>query len=402
MGERIVCTGCPLLCDDILMIRDKYYGICAHGIRRISLHQSQYRLKHKIHGRVVDVDKVLNKAGEIIRSSKNILIYGMNTSSNEGIRAWISLAQKLRAMIAVEPYIAPLVMWCNKVGGREFLRPLTYVREYSDLVFFVHANPADMALRLSSKYAVYPRGEKVPEGRENRIIIALDNRFTDIMKVANYKLAVSDTLEVLDKLIKSIEENKTLPPSSIPVSRFSLLLSDILKSENPTIIFSVSRTMDPVKVAVRLVKLASLLRNKGLTPTIIPISGITNEAGIASELVKYINDPKYVAYDFAEETVISLSKAISRSDTIVVVRSDAFMHLPLNMINELLSKNIVLIDERETLTSQKAVVTISSTIYGVESKGTMTRCDGEKSKIMKIYEPLSNALTDEEVVKELY
>ena len=86
--NRIPCSGCSLLCDDILfrsdgLFIDQIVGACQKGKERFDQITSKNRILHpliKKNGEYIKTnwDEALNKTVELIKNSKNPILYGFS------------------------------------------------------------------------------------------------------------------------------------------------------------------------------------------------------------------------------------------------------------------------------------------------------------------------------------
>jgi len=84
--KRFTCSGCSLLCDDIIVKSDglfisKVIGACLKGKERFDLVIAKNRITNpmiRINGKLKEVswDEAIKKAAEIIKNSSNPLLYG--------------------------------------------------------------------------------------------------------------------------------------------------------------------------------------------------------------------------------------------------------------------------------------------------------------------------------------
>ncbi len=401
----ITCTGCSLLCSDILIDKKgDVYGACMHGIERLKLASDKKRVEKPVsYGVEINLEKALSETIDLLKKSSKILVYGMEFSTNEAVKAWFELARKTGGIVSPRYLLTTSLFWSRTVGGKKFLGSLTKARNEGDVIVFAHVNPADTSLRLASRYIVFPRGEKIPDGRENRTLVIIDNRETATMKMANYKFAAQNTMEIIECIALSVSERKTVVPKGIPETRFSLLVRDLVEARTPVIVASLDGVEDPLRYARSLLRMIKALEERGTKPILIPLPESANGAGVTNIMLEYTSDSWPIAYDFGDNKRVKLEEALDAVETVVIVCSDPFTHLPLHISSKLLSKNVIIVEERRTLTSMvcRNSIVIPVGITGVETGGLMTRCDGE---IVELNPPLklpSNLTSEEKVVSEL-
>ncbi|MFW9782445.1 MAG: formylmethanofuran dehydrogenase subunit B, partial [Candidatus Heimdallarchaeota archaeon] len=101
--KRFICSGCSLLCDDIIVKTDGIYidevmGACLKGKEKFDLITSQNRILRPIirqnsEFQNVSWDEALQKTVELIKDSKKLLLYGFSNSSCEAQIKGLELAK---------------------------------------------------------------------------------------------------------------------------------------------------------------------------------------------------------------------------------------------------------------------------------------------------------------------
>ncbi len=128
--------------------------------------------------------KAVERAAEILRTSRAPLIYGLSTSSTPGQRAACRLADQLGATIdtTASTCHAPSIMAVQAVG--ESTSSLGEVRHRSDLVVYWGSNPVKSHPRHIERY-VDATGMFVPGGRTDRQVVVIDIERTASAEVAD-------------------------------------------------------------------------------------------------------------------------------------------------------------------------------------------------------------------------
>ena len=88
-------------------------------------------------------------------------------------------------------------------------------------------------------------------------------------------------------------------------------------------------------------------------------------------------------------------------DCSIIVGTDPVSHLPWELSRKLISKPLILIDNKKSATSYVANIIIPSNITGIESGGLAYRLDHVPVELQKIVNPPNNILSDEEILSKL-
>ena len=108
-GKRVTCTGCSLLCDDIIvrtngLYIDEIFGACLKGKERFDLITSKNRISFPMirnNGELekASLKKAIKKAAEIITNSSKPLLYGFSTVSCQAQIQGLELARCIDGFI---------------------------------------------------------------------------------------------------------------------------------------------------------------------------------------------------------------------------------------------------------------------------------------------------------------
>ena len=108
-NERVICSGCSLLCDDIIIKSDGLYideiiGACLKGKERFDQVTAKNRILKPLIKKDGELKKVtlevaLEKALTIIKNSSKPLLYGFSTVNCEAQLKGIELASLINGFI---------------------------------------------------------------------------------------------------------------------------------------------------------------------------------------------------------------------------------------------------------------------------------------------------------------
>ncbi|QDU79250.1 Formate dehydrogenase H [Polystyrenella longa] len=195
LHENVTCTVCGCLCDD-LKVRTENNQIVEMQ-RSCFLADAWFKEQLEaspqpvtINGTPADYDQAIIKATELLRNAKAPLVFGLSRSSTPGQRAAVELADRLGAYVDTTASLchAPSIMAIQQVG--EQTCSLGEVKNRSDLVLFWGVDPLVTHPRHGERYSIDPSGEFIPNGREDRTIIVLDEQEGETAKVANQLLQI--------------------------------------------------------------------------------------------------------------------------------------------------------------------------------------------------------------------
>jgi formylmethanofuran dehydrogenase subunit B len=416
----IPCTGCSLLCDDIVIdVSDgsisKVYGSCSHGTKRFKEVLATRLLEAKIFEngitRSVATEDAIDKAVEILSSAEKVLVYGFENSTNETIELGLALAEKIGGTFDTSPSICHLtVPLLEKYGVR--IGELEEILDKADFIVFWGANLADTHLRQASRYSVFPRGEIVKTGRENRIVATIDVRKTKVTRIAQHQLIVNigEDLDLISKIQDAFSQESSTEDDVAGISQlsFATFMHD-LKNATFVAVFVGSGVMYSINVdqiIENIVKLVKSISTKK-TCTVTPLAENLNSMGVT--LISKKKTGFTYAIDFSNgspvsnPSVTSVTNQLLRGnfDAAIIVKSDIFTHIPRSATKQLLKIPTIALEEIPTLVSEFASVTIPVTLTGLETGGYITRTDGKKIELKPFLKPPKNMFSEEEVLRKI-
>ena len=367
--ESIVCNGCSLLCDDVaaevLGKTVNSLGLCTLG----HAHLEKAALQ-----KTTQAEKDFEKATDILATGKNILVYGWTHATNEAIKEGIKLSSLLNGYMASSIDLGAAQVMEHKINASGLGIDLEYVRNNGDFIIYWGSDPSESLHRHPSRFAVLPRGKKIPEGIESRTIGVVDIRQTETMKMANHRLIIpgGKDADLLDVIISELEEKSSIKDRvlGIPGSELVGFVNGFRKADC-TVIFYGSGVINSGNQETNLTKIAKLvetLRNKGKEAYALPMFVQSNTMGVEK----------------AVSGVHSLQRISSGEfDTALIVADDALAHLPGPAAKELARSQIVYVGPPGGLTDKRAAVSIHTADTIVAGTGTMTRVDMNEMEFKK-------------------
>jgi len=427
VDKRTTCTGCSLLCDDVIVRTDGLYideifGACLKGKEKYDLITSKNRLLTPFireDGELVktSIDKALEKAIGIIEKSSKPLLYGFSTVSSQAQLKGIELAKLINGFIDSNSIICQgKVLNASKQTGIT-LTTISEAINKADLLIFWGANVAESIPRLLNK-VLFSRGKFRMTGREIKTIIIIDPVKTasfGVMGVRDIALKVEPGRDI--ELIRALKE-ECCTPDSIPSTGVSGIDRDDLKrlliqltnTENGIIfigqgIVGSSNNSEVIQELLELVQMINIRQQKGRM-SVMMLGGHYNMVGFEHVALSLLG--KNHSLQFSDNKLIETSNTIISKinnddfDCSIIVGSDPISHLPWKLSKKLASKPIILIDNKKSATLNFADVCVPSAITGIECGGLAYRLDHVPLELEKIINPPNNIFSDEEILSKLY
>lgn len=426
VSERVTCSGCSLLCDDIIIKSDGFYideviGACLKGKERFDLLTAKNRITKsqiKNNGELqkVSFNEAIEKAIKIIKNSSKPLLYGFSTVNCEAQLNGIKLARAIDGFIDSNSVICQgkVLNTAKKTGLT--LTSITEVINKADLLILWGANAAESIPRLLNK-VLFSRGKFRMTGREIKTLVVIDPVKTasfGVMGVRDVALQIETGKDI--DLIRVLKE-ECCKADSIPDSGVGGIDKDDLKrlllhltgTENGVIfigqgLLRAQEDENVIKELLELVQLINVKQQKGRI-SVIMLGGHYNMAGF--DHVALSNSGKNHSLQFLNNQLVETSETIVSKiekedfDCSIIVGTDPISHLPSKLSKNLMKKPLILIDNKQSATSYVADVTIPSAITGIECGGLVYRIDHIPIELKKLLNPPSNVHTDEEILIKL-
>jgi len=383
--ENIVCNGCSLLCDDVSAeVSGK--TVSSLGFCRLGHAHLETAIAHKI----TSPDKKLERAADILTNSKNLLLYGWTHATDEAIKEGVELAKILKGHFGTSADLGQMQAMSHSIHSKGLDIDLEYVRNNGEFIIYWGSDPSESLHRHPSRFAVLPRGEKIPEGIESRTIGVVDVRQNETMKMANHRiiLPTGSDAELLDIVISELEGKSTIKGKvlGIPGSELIGFVSGLQKSDC-TVIFYGGGIINSGNQDANLSgieKLVEVLRKLGKEAYALPMFVQTNSMGVIK----------------AKSGENSLQRITSGEfDTALVVGDDALAHLPGPAAKALARTQIVYVGAPGGLTDSKATVSIHTTDPILVGSESMTRVDMYKIEFKKWKDSKDNIVTSDVLLK---
>ncbi len=399
----MICTGCALLCDDVIIINDsgnlKVRNACRRGAKLIANYKN-LRADATINGKKVNYEEAIERVKEIINNSESLAIYGMDTISIEAQKLAIELAERKEAYIDDNSTFC-LGDFVEMILKKEIpSTTLDEVRDYAYVIFYWGTNPFHTLSRHMSKFTYYPRGKRRQRGyEEDRFLVVVDVRRSHTAKLAkkNAKFfEVRDDLELIQAFIDALDGKppkifandvfrviKEMEKSDFNVIFGGLGLRYGLKGKYDKFLEMIRKMNERTKVY--FIPLGCHPNMRGFNELLYGITGYVN---------KYSFKDKESKEDFAFYNLLFEEKI----DTALIIGTDPLNSLPFEYAKKLAKINVIVIDPRENFTTKIADVVLPSAITGIECGGKMKRIDGVEITL----EPMIEAeIDDVSIIKSI-
>ncbi|MFX1238791.1 MAG: molybdopterin-dependent oxidoreductase, partial [Promethearchaeota archaeon] len=243
--KRIPCSGCSLICDDIIIRSDGIFideviGACSKGKERFDQVTAKNRILFPMIRKNDKLENVsweaaYNKVVELLKKSSKSLLYGFSNVSCEAQLKGIELAKAIDGFIDSNSIICQgKILNIAKTTGIT-LTTLTEIINKADLLVLWGANVAESIPRLLNK-TLFSRGKFRMTGREIKTLVIIDPVKTasfNVMGVRDLSLLIQPNkdLDLIRVLKEECCKTNTIPSEGVAgidkddLKRFLLHLS---------------------------------------------------------------------------------------------------------------------------------------------------------------------------------
>ncbi|MFX0017889.1 MAG: formylmethanofuran dehydrogenase subunit B [Promethearchaeota archaeon] len=424
--KRSVCSGCSLLCDDIIVKTDGIYidevfGACLKGKEKFDQVTSQHRILSPRIRKDENLlkaswDDALQKVVDLIKNSKKPLIYGLSNSSCEAQLKGIELAKLINGFIDSNASICQGKVLDNAINSGITLTTITEIINKADLILLWGFNAAESIPRLLNK-VLFSRGKFRMTGREIKTLIIIDPVKTasfNTMGVRDVALRITPGKDL--DLIKVLKE-ECCAADSIPSEGVAGLDKDDMKrllqhlsGAEYGVIFVGQGLLTPQKNSnlinelLELVQMINLKQKRGRI-TLVMMGGHFNMNGFDHVALSLFGENGALQFrdnqiSKTDETIISKIEK-EDFDCSIFIGTDPISHFPMSLSSKLAKKPIILIDNRDSATLQLASIVLPTAITGIECSGLVYRLDHIPIELKRIINPPSKIPTDEEILNQI-
>jgi formylmethanofuran dehydrogenase subunit B len=424
--KRYTCSGCSLLCDDIVirsdgLFIDEVVGACLKGKERFD----QVTAQNRIRSPMIRKDSVLKKINwedsiketvKFIENSTNPLLYGFSNSSCEAQYKGINLAQKINGFIDSNASICQgkVLGIVNEIGIN--LTTMAEIINKADLLILWGANPAESIPRLLNK-TLFSRGKFRMTGREIKTLVIIDpvkSTSYNVMGVRDIALRIKPGSDI--ELIRALKEEccqtDSIPSegvAGIDQEDLKRILLHIMGTENGVIflgqgVLKSDKNNQLIREILEFIQIINSKQEKGRI-SLIMMGGHYNMTGF--DHVALSSTGKIGGLQFKDGELIDIkSNLVSKIanddfDSSIIVGTDPISHLPFSLSSKLAKKPILLIDNKMTATAELADIILPTAITGIECEGLAFRLDHVPIHLEKIINPPNNLPSDEVLLEQI-
>ena len=419
--KQVVCTGCSLLCDDILLeIKNNQiehiYNACNRGFAHFMSYNSEIRLQNpsiRVNGKLKNVtfDEAMDKAIEYIKNAKRPVLYGFTSTTCEEQKLGIELAKKIGAIVDTPGsicHISSLVfLEENSIPVPNFKD----IRDLADFIIFWGCNPSASHLRLISKYAVLARGKNTEKGKEDRFVVYIDIRKTETRSISDLFLKINPEQDhiLLETIINGLKGEQIFEDvAGISQKDIRDLISSMKSANFGVIFFGLGFIMGNIATQ-NLQGLNDLfieLKKLNLNFGAVPMSGHYNMVGFKKVLQE--NSKYKINADFrnrksknTEDLKFHNLVIDNECDVFLITGANPLSNLPYSHMKFLKDKKIIFIDPLHNLTAEIADVIIPTTFAGIENDGIAFRTDLTELKLVKTINPPHNQISLDKILSKI-
>jgi len=336
--------------------------------------------------REVSLDEALQLASDILLNNGSPLIIGWSQTSTEAIREGLELASDVKGFFDSVAFLGAAQALSHSLHSLKLDTDLEYIRNNGEFIIYWGSDPSESIHRHPSRFAVLPRGEKIPEGIESRTIGVVDVRQTETMKMANHRLVVpiGSDAELLEVLASEIRGESSISGNvlGIPAAEVIGFARGFQKSDC-SVIFYGSGLLNSGKLSENLDALNQLvqaIRATGKEAYALPMFPETNTMGIIDVVSASTSAPCAIDYSTGAAVYKSDDNALQKLvqgdfASSLVVSDDLLTMIPGPAAKALAKTKIVYIGPAGTVTDRLATVSIHTHDQMLVGGMNMSRVD---------------------------
>ncbi len=414
--ENATCTFCGCVCDDMDLTVDldnkritKAKNACVLGKAWFAEHTIEARPYALIDGKEASTAEAVEVAAQILARARFPITYGLSDTTCEAQRQAVAISDMIRGNIDTTTSVCHGPSGIAFQGVGESTASLGEIKNRADLVIYWGGNPAESHPRHFTRYAVTPKGMYIPNGRKDRTVVLVDVRRTPSAPAADIFIQVKprsdfEVLWALRALVRgrkidaSIEER-----TGVPLTTLEGLVERMKNCRYGVLFFGMGLTMTRGRHfnSGALLALATDL-NQYTHFVAKPVRGHGNVTG-ADNVVSWqtgfpfgVNFSRgYPRFNPGEFTTVDLL-ARGEVDAALIIASDPAANFPRAAIEHLRRIPVISLDPKPTETSQLAKVAFTTSVYGINTAGTVYRMDDVPITLRPAFE--SPYPSDEEVL----
>jgi formylmethanofuran dehydrogenase subunit B len=388
------CTFCGCVCDDMELTVEgntitKAKNACVLGKAWFLNHHIEDRPIATIQGQPATFEAAVEKAAEILTSATFPITYGLSDTTCEAQRVAVAITDWIGGTVDTTTSVChgPSGMAFQGVG--EVTCSLGEVRNRADFILFWGGNPAESHPRHFTRYSLMPKGEYLPNGRKDRYAVLVDVRKTKSAKAADLFLQVKprgdfELAWALRALVAGLELDAEAIKASTGIEL--AVLKDVAErmkaAKFGVILFGMGLTMTRGKhLNSEAVLLLARDLNKYTRFTAKPMRGHGNVTG-ADNVVSWSTGypfgvnlnrgyPRFNPGEFTTSDTLARKEA----DAAMIIASDPMSNFSQPARDHLRSIPSIVLDPKLSETAKVATVAFTTSVYGINTAGTVYRMD---------------------------
>jgi formylmethanofuran dehydrogenase subunit B len=424
--KRYTCSGCSLLCDDIIirsdgLFIDEVVGACLRGKERFDQVTAQNRIRSPMIRKNGELKKInwedaIKETVKIIENATNPLLYGFSNSSCEAQYRGIKLAQKINGFIDSNASICQgkILGIANEIGIN--LTTITEIINKADLLILWGANPAESIPRLLNK-TLFSRGKFRMTGREIKTLVIIDpvkSASYNVMGVRDIALRIKpgSDIELIQALKEECCQADSIPSegvAGIDQEDLKRILLHIIGTENGVIflgqgVLKSDKNNQLIREILEFIQIINSKQEKGRV-SLIMLGGHYNMTGF--DHIALSSTGKMGGIQFKSGELIDVKNNVVSKisnddfDSSIIVGTDPISHLPFTLSSKLAKKPIILIDNKMAATAEFADIILPTAITGIECEGLAFRLDHVPIHLKKIIDPPNNLPSDNDLLEQI-
>ena len=224
-AKRCVCTACPLLCDDILILSDRVDGACVPGHETIRTALASNHVRPAggpppeawENGRPLSRGTAHKRAAEMLSSARRVLVTGLAGGTLEAITAACDLAELLGAAVDAGLPDSARATGPTIAQAGEVTAVWEELRDRADLVIFWECDPASSHPRFIERFVNPPlaNGERrrtiavgpdilLPDAPTHRHLVLAPDRAVEAARCLQLRLAGRHVPDSLDERLAAV------------------------------------------------------------------------------------------------------------------------------------------------------------------------------------------------------
>jgi formylmethanofuran dehydrogenase subunit B len=402
--KDLVCTGCSLLCDDIIVEVEKgkiikTHHVCARGYGRYYQVDFKYRILNPIlrnaNGeKEISYETALSETINLLKNARNPFFYGWTSTTSETQQKGIQLAQKYKGIIDSASTFSMGIAIQQFLQKDIEIPKLNAIKDNADLLVFWGANPTASHIRLLSRYALLARGANTDRGIEDRAAITVDIRNTDMSKFSQsfWRINPGKDRLILENITKIIEGKSFSEDQIAGISRKELYdVANTIKEARYGVLFFGNGYGKTSEDMATLFHFLDVVKQKGGQFGAIPLDGGYNAVGFNTNLKKMVG--------LELNADLRQDPTIQNQDLFVSMLKKGEIDLLVNLGADPISNFQCRISQ--TPTTRLSKVVIPTMIPGVESAGTAYRLDFTPITLKKFLAAPNGIHSDEDIISAL-